>query len=154
MKKRIRKFAYVACNGGEHNHNCQYGCIGCGACVEACRKNAVSINAQGVAEIDRDNCVGCRLCEKACPQQIIHMHNVGEPFLVRCSNRDMGAPARNACDVSCIGCGLCHRNCPSEAIQIEDNCAVIYEADCLSCGNCVVKCPRNAIVDIRGFIKK
>ena len=104
MKKRIRKFAYVACNGGEHNHNCQYGCIGCGACVEACRKNAVSINAQGVAEIDRDNCVGCRLCEKACPQQIIHMHNVGEPFLVRCSNRDMGAPARNACDVSCIGC--------------------------------------------------
>ena len=82
MKKRIRKFAYVACNGGEHNHNCQYGCIGCGACVEACRKNAVSINAQGVAEIDRDNCVGCRLCEKACPQQIIHMHNVGEPFLV------------------------------------------------------------------------
>ena len=124
MKKRIRKFAYVACNGGEHNHNCQYGCIGCGACVEACR------------------------------QQIIHMHNVGEPFLVRCSNRDMGAPARNACDVSCIGCGLCHRNCPSEAIQIEDNCAVIYEADCLSCGNCVVKCPRNAIVDIREFIKK
>ena len=89
MKKRIRKFAYVACNGGEHNHNCQYGCIGCGACVEACRKNAVSINAQGVAEIDRDNCVGCRLCEKACPQQIIHMHNVGEPFLVRCSNRDL-----------------------------------------------------------------
>ena len=132
MKKRIRKFAYVACNGGEHNHNCQYGCIGCGACVEACRKNAVSINAQGVAEIDRDNCVGCRLCEKACQQQIIHMHNVGEPFLVRCSNRDMGAPA----------------------IQIEDNCAVIYEADCLSCGNCVVKCPRNAIVDIREFIKK
>lgn len=114
----------------------------------------MSINAQGVAEIDRDNCVGCRLCEKACPQQIIHMHNVGETFLVRCSNRDMGAPARNACDVSCIGCGLCHRNCPSEAIQIEDNCAVIYEADCLSCGNCVVKCPRNAIVDIREFIKK
>ena len=28
MKKRIRKFAYVACNGGEHNHNCHYGCIG------------------------------------------------------------------------------------------------------------------------------
>lgn len=51
MKKRIRKFAYVACNGGEHNHDCQYGCIGCGACVEACRKNAVSINAQGVAEM-------------------------------------------------------------------------------------------------------
>lgn len=44
--------------------------------------------------------------------------------------------------MSCIGCGLCHRNCPSEAIQIKNNCAVIYETDCLSCGNCVVKCPR------------
>lgn len=153
-KKAVKKRAYVACSGGSRNHICWYGCTGCASCVEACRKNAVFINEHGVAEIREELCVGCRLCEKACPQGIIHMHKLGEAFVVLCSNRDKGAEARKACDVSCIACGLCRKNCPSEAVQIEENCAWIDEEACLSCGNCVVKCPRNVICDIRGIIKK
>ena len=145
MKKPVRKFAYVACNGGTHNHSCQYGCIGCGACVEACRKNAVSLNAKGVAEIDRIHCVGCRLCEKACPQHIIHMHQVGESFLVLCSNQDKGVEAKEACDVSCIGCGLCAKNCPVSAIEIRNKKPVWVKDRCVMCLSCLHHCPKFAI---------
>lgn len=152
--KVIRKRAYVACNGGDQNHVCWYGCTACGSCVEACRKNAVSFNEHGVAQVDEELCVGCGLCEKACPQRIIHMHRAEESFIVRCSNRDKGKNAKDACDVSCIACGLCRKNCPSEAVQIEDGCAWIDENACLSCGNCVIKCPRKAIYDLRGIIRR
>lgn len=153
-KTVIKKRAYVACSGGTRNHTCWYGCTGCGSCIEACRKDAIFLNSYGIAQVKEEACVGCRLCEKACPQKIIHMHRAGEAFIVRCSNRDKGADARNACDVSCIGCGLCRKNCPSEAIWIEDNCAWIDENECLSCGNCVIKCPRKAVYDIREMIKR
>lgn len=152
-KRMIRKRAHVACNGGSHNHSCGYGCIGCGACVTACRKDAIHLNEQGVAEVEEEKCVGCALCQKACPQNLIRMHRAGEAFFVRCSNRDKGAEAKKACEVSCIACGLCYKNCPSEAIQVKDGCAWIEEDLCLSCGNCVVKCPRNAVYDIRGIIR-
>ena len=95
MKKRIRKFAYVACNGGEHNHNCQYGCIGCGACVAACKNGSamlfvsakvsqLNLLPQGKPEALRrakamlskmdelgfGNCTNTRACEAECPKNI------------------------------------------------------------------------------------
>lgn len=153
VKKRLKKRAYVACNGGGNNHSCTYGCIGCGACAAACRKDAITIDENGLAHVSIESCVGCRLCEKACPQGIIHMRSLEENFVVLCSNRDKGPAARTACDASCIGCGLCTKNCPSEAIRVIDGCAIVEEDLCLSCGNCVVKCPRKAVHDLRGFIK-
>ncbi len=151
--KKPAQYAYVACNGGEKNHSCTYGCVACGACVQTCPNGAASINLHGVAQIDETKCVGCGLCEKACPQGIIHMHSAGVPFLVRCSNQDKGADARKACDTSCIACGLCEKNCPAGAVQVNHGYAQISEEKCLSCGNCVVKCPRNVIFDVRGIIR-
>ncbi|MCD8300483.1 MAG: 4Fe-4S binding protein [Clostridiales bacterium] len=152
MQSFQRKKAYVACSGGIRSHNCWSGCIGCGACIKACRKGAIDFNEYGVAEVDREACAGCRLCEKACPQHIIHMRREGEPFVALCSNRDKGIVAKKACEVSCIACGLCRKECPAEAVRIEDQCAWIDEDACLSCGNCVITCPRNVIRDLRGII--
>lgn len=152
-KERVAKRAFVACNGGDRNHSCQYGCTACASCINACPKHAIVLNGHQVAEVKESLCVGCGLCAKSCPQGIIHMQNVGEAFLVRCSNHEKGAEARKACEASCIGCGLCAKNCPSNAIQVEAGCARISEESCLSCGNCVVKCPRHAVYDRRGIVR-
>ena len=154
MARFPKKTAYVACNGGERCHGCTYGCMSCSSCMEACKKDAIFYNELGVAEIDEEKCIGCGLCVKTCPQDIIHIHLTDNPFVVKCSNRDKGAVARKACEVSCIGCGLCAKNCPTDAVTVIDNAAFIDDELCLACGNCAVKCPRNVIVDTRGIILK
>ena len=58
--------ATVHCSGGcraKRDENggllCAYGCVACGACVEACRFGAVQINDLGCAEVDEEKCIGC-----------------------------------------------------------------------------------------------
>lgn len=149
MEKRV---AIVACNGGIHNVNCGYGCIGCGMCASICPFGAIVIHKNGVAEVGESRCEGCGACVIECPQGIIHLHEAGSSIVVKCSNRDPGKASRTACEVSCIGCGICEKVCPSGAAKVTDNLSTIDESLCLSCGMCAVKCPRHAIYDLRGVL--
>lgn len=153
-KKFPYKSAVVACNGGcrvNEEHKCEYGCIACGKCVEACKFGAIQINEIGVAEVDEDKCIACKKCTKVCPQNIIHIHECANYIVVKCSNKDKGKAAKEVCSVSCIGCGICEKKCTASAIHVVDNCAVISYEQCLSCGMCAVNCPRGAIIDQRGI---
>ena len=40
-------------------------CISCGACVDTCPVNAISMEAQAV--IDAGACIDCGACEGGCP---------------------------------------------------------------------------------------
>ncbi|MEA4966029.1 MAG: 4Fe-4S binding protein [Oscillospiraceae bacterium] len=159
MKKKFPyRAALVACNGGcrasQDEPKCGYGCIGCGACAAACKFGAISVNGDGVAEVDEEKCVACGACARVCPQKIIRIHECANYIVVKCSNRDRGADARKECRVSCIGCGICEKACTAGAIRVRENCAVIDEDRCLSCGMCSVKCPRHAIYDLRGIFTR
>lgn len=154
MKKKFPyRAALVACNGtcGEEN-KCEYGCLGCGKCAEVCKFDAISLNENGIAVVDEEKCIACGRCAKECPQHIIHVHDCANTIVVKCSNKQKGKEAREACSVSCIGCGLCEKACTAEAIKVIAGCAVIDEFKCLSCGMCAVKCPRGAIVDMCGVL--
>ena len=131
--------------------SCEWGCLGGGSCVEACRLEAIHINDRGTAEVDPEKCVGCGLCAKACPRGLIRITTEEYNIYPACVSEDAGAQTRKNCDTGCIACGICVRNCPMGAISIENNHAVIDEDKCIACGMCAVKCPRGAIRDYNGI---
>ena len=163
-----RKFpprvATVYCSGGCRAKRgedgallCAYGCIGCGACVNTCRFDAIHL-VQFHAVIDAERCLSCGACALVCPRGIIHLRLLDDRIQPLCSNLDKGfdaatkTDARTVCDVSCIACGLCVKNCPADAIRLVQFHAVIDAERCLSCGACAVVCPRHVIKDRFGVL--
>jgi len=48
----------------------QEDCTGCGACVEECPVDAISMDNEK-ADIDMDNCIRCGKCHGICPQEAV-----------------------------------------------------------------------------------
>ncbi len=46
-------------------------CLGCGACVNMCPVGAISLGADGKAEINPEICIKCKTCEGVCPVSAI-----------------------------------------------------------------------------------
>ena len=126
---------------------CEYGCMGLGSCVDACRYNAISVSKdRAVAKVDYGLCTSCGACVSTCPKRIIGRIPVDAVVYVACSNLCRGKEVIGACEKGCIGCGKCERNCPSGAIKLGNNLAVIDYDKCVKCGNCIEVCPRKCIL--------
>ena len=96
-------------------------CRGCLAhrCESACRKGAITFDANHTAHIDKDKCVECGACAKVCPYSAIVNHK---------------RPCENACKIKAISMN-------------EDKAAYIDNNKCIQCGACVYQCPFGAIMD-------
>ncbi len=126
---------------------CAWGCLGLGSCERACPFDAMHVNEEGVAVVDRAKCTGCTKCVKACPRDLIYMVPKSQQVLVACMNHDRGKRAKEVCDISCTACKICEKNCPYDAIHVIDNLAVIDFAKCTQCNICVEKCPQSTIIN-------
>jgi len=151
-KAARRKYDYVGVDncqaagllfGGDTS--CDYGCLGLGSCARACPFDAIALNEEGLAVVDRELCRACRKCLKACPRSLISMVPKGQTVLVACKNLDKGKKAKEVCPMACIACRICEKNCPEKAITVVNNLAVIDFAKCTRCGVCVAKCPQKCI---------
>jgi Na+-translocating ferredoxin:NAD+ oxidoreductase RNF subunit RnfB len=140
------------------NTNCQYGCLGCGDCVAACKFDAMYMDpVTQLPVIIDEKCVSCGACVKACPRNIIELRKRNKKerkIYVSCVNKDKGGPARRACQVACIGCGKCVKVCPYDAITMVDNLAFIDSFKCKLCRKCAPECPTGAILEINFPVKE
>lgn len=153
MARKAKRAAVVRCAGGPApDGRCDYGCVGCAACIGVCPKGAIDFDDNFVARVDRGRCIGCGLCARACPQGVIEVVPVTQRFLVLCSNPEPAGAARKECGASCIACGACERSCTCGAMAVQGNLAHMDLAACISCGMCAGKCPRGVIHDVCGIV--
>lgn len=124
---------------------CEYGCLGFGSCVKACRFDALSMGPDRLPVVDASKCTACGKCVSACPRGLIALLPESASVYVRCLNKDPGAQVRKACKVGCIACRACVRACKYDAVKVESNLAVIDYSKCTRCGECVAKCPTKCI---------
>lgn len=123
---------------------CQYGCLGMGTCVRACKFDAIHV-IDGVAVVDEEKCTACGQCVKSCPKRIIELVPTENKHWVICSSKDKGAVVRKVCSVGCIACGLCVKACKYDAIHVNNNLAKIDYEKCVDCGECAKVCPTKCI---------
>ena len=51
----------------------QEKCTGCGACVDACPVEAITMEDGGKAKVNPDTCIDCGACVSECPVEAISM---------------------------------------------------------------------------------
>lgn len=130
-------------NGGPKD--CQFGCMGLGSCEQVCPFDAIHVNENGIAVVDKEKCTSCNKCIEICPKSVISLVPYDQLVVVDCNNKDKGPQVKKNCSVACIACGMCERACPFDAIHVIDNLAVIDYDKCKNCMVCVEKCPTKAI---------
>jgi electron transport complex protein RnfB len=187
LEPQTELVAFVACRAGRNTavmnyeyqgvNNCQsahlmfggdkacaWGCLGLGSCEKACPFDAIHVNAEGLAVVDRARCRSCRKCVAACPRGLISMVPKSQDVLVACRNQDRGNRARQVCPIACTACKICEKNCQYDAIHVTVsgvqgadakaavtcNLAVIDYEKCTQCGTCVEKCPQASIISVCG----
>lgn len=135
---------------------CDYGCLGLGTCVEACKFEAMYMGEDGLPKVIEERCTACGKCAAVCPRKLISIVPVSKMVHVRCKSLDKGAVAKKICQDSCIACKRCEKICPYDAIHVQNNLAVIDYHKCTSCGKCVDVCPNHTIINFareRGLAK-
>lgn len=128
---------------------CYTGCIGLATCVDKCPYFAIEVNANGYAEVKRQNCTSCGLCITNCPKSIIGRIRASAKVYCACSNHNKSKEVRDVCPKGCIACGICAKVCPEGAITMVDNLPMFDYDKCTACMLCVQKCPTKVIKEIK-----
>jgi len=136
--------AAVMVNDGPRS--CQFGCIGFGDCINACKFDAIT-KKNGIIEIDPEKCTACGACIKECPKSIISLlpYRSKDMVQVLCKNTGFGKVVSSVCTKGCIGCQLCAKACPVGAITMENNLPVVDYDKCIGCMKCAEVCPQHTI---------
>src|SRR3989304_4990029 len=96
---------------------CDYGCLGLGTCVEACKFEAMYMGEDDLPRVIEERCTGCGKCAAVCPRKLISIVPESKMVHVRCHSPGRGGVAsQHRVDLRCPS-GLGSTRCPYDAIH-------------------------------------
>jgi RnfABCDGE-type electron transport complex B subunit len=166
----VKQVARLACAGGSHvarskahyeglescraaaivaggPKGCSWGCLGLADCEHICDQQAISMNRNGLPDVDSEKCTACNDCVEICPKDLFSLQPVTHRLWIACRNLQHGDDAENDCEVACNACERCAVDSPDGLIEIRNNLAVInYKQNNLASPIAAERCPTGAIV--------
>lgn len=153
--KAVEKYVYdgirdcsMAMSLGGGPKACEYGCMGFGTCVRACKFNALSMGENGLPVVDRMACTACGACVRACPKHLFDLLPDSTSIYLACASHEKGKAVKDVCSVGCIGCGICAKVTDGGAITMKDNLPSIEYAASPNLILAHYKCPTHSYADL------
>lgn len=170
LGKVEKRVARLACGGGNHvavlrasytglktcraaalvsggGKACAWGCLGLGDCESVCEFGAITMNRNGLPQVNTDMCTACGDCVDMCPKKLFEIHPISHRLWVACKNQEFGDAAEQWCEVACTACERCAMDAPEGLIQIRNNLSIIdYSKNALASPVAIQRCPTGAIV--------
>lgn len=170
LGKVEKRVARLACGGGNHvavlrasytglktcraaalvsggGKACAWGCLGLGDCESVCEFGAITMNRNGLPQVNIDMCTACSDCVDRCPKKLFEIHPISHRLWVACKNQEFGDAAERWCEVACTACERCAMDAPEGLIQIRNNLSIIdYNKNALASPVAIQRCPTGAIV--------
>jgi len=141
--------AAVIVDGG--HRACPWGCLGLDDCEVVCTFDAITMNAEGLPEVDPEACTACGDCVDVCPLDLFVIVPMEHRLFVQCNSPLTGDAARDRCAVACDACGLCAADAPPGVIEIVDGLPRIrYDAEFAPNRAATLRCPTAAIQWLEG----
>jgi Na+-translocating ferredoxin:NAD+ oxidoreductase RNF subunit RnfB len=126
---------------------CAWGCLGLADCKIVCNFNAISMDKQGLPQVDVDLCTACGDCVDVCPKDLFSLQPISHKLWIACKNQAEGEVAEAQCQVACTACGKCVMDAKPGLIQLKNNLAMIdYNKNVLASPLAIERCPTGAIV--------
>ena len=76
---------------------CPVGCIGICSCVKVCQFGALSIGEHNLPVVNHDRCVGCGACVEACPKNIVTLTSATKRIVGEYVTDECTAPCQRNC---------------------------------------------------------
>ncbi len=141
--------AAVLVDGG--GRACTWGCLGLGDCERACTFDAITMNWEGLPQVNVEACTACNDCVEVCPLDLFTLVPLSHHLFVQCNSPLTGEAARARCAVACDGCGRCAADAPPGVIDMVNGLPVIhYDRAEKPTQRSTWRCPTGAIVWLEG----